>query len=294
MSDRTLADIRVDIDSVDRQIRELFIKRMQLSKQVAEVKAQTADTIYKPDRETAIIEKQSKDMDSDTVMEYKALIKRIMEVSRKYQYGITLQLRDCFPFSFETELSAPEHIVMLRSELFACDFASKDTVDTVESYEAICDSLKSGRADAGVGVIEHIGRGVSDPLNTLLLGHSFFINDCHVTRYSDGKRKVVLFSDKLVVRPEHNRLKLVFVAPNRSGALSSILSMISDYGVNLTEIHSIPYHEGENWNYRFFVELNTNLLDTKAQALIYQLSQETLQLQLLGSYLCEGDFNELS
>ena len=90
--------------------------------------------------------------------------------------------------------------------------------------------------------------------------------------------------------PDHNRLKLVFIAANRSGALGSILSMIADYGVNVTEIHSIPYRTGEDWNYRFFVELDANLLEEEIKALVFQLSQETMELELLGSYRCEGDF----
>ncbi len=292
MGEITLETIRSNIDRVDRGIRELFIERMELAKQVAEVKARTADVIYKPDREVAIIANQSKEMDKEIVMEYKALIKRIMEVSRKYQYGLTLSLRDCFPYAFETDMSRPEKYAMLREELYACDFASKDQVQTVKSYDELSEAIENGSADAGAGVIEYIGRGVSDPLNTLLLKQHYYINECRVVPFDEGKAKVVTFSKKLYVHPDHNRLKLVFVASNHSGALGSLLSMIADYGVNLTEIHSIPYPHGEAWNYRFFVELNMNLLDEKAKALVFQLSEETESMQLLGSYLCEGDFPE--
>ena len=86
----TLEEVRKNIDRVDGQIRELFIERMGLAEQVARIKAQTEDSIYKPEREAVILEKQSKNMDPHLVKEYKALIKRIMEVSRKYQYGRTL------------------------------------------------------------------------------------------------------------------------------------------------------------------------------------------------------------
>ena len=54
--------------------------------------------------------------------------------------------------------------------------------------------------------------------------------------------------------------------------LSSILSMISDYGVNLTEIHSRPFEEGDTWNYRFFAELSANMDTKEIRALLYQLS----------------------
>ena len=41
----TLEEIRPQIDMVDKEIRELFIRRMHLAEQVAKVKAETEDTI---------------------------------------------------------------------------------------------------------------------------------------------------------------------------------------------------------------------------------------------------------
>ena len=79
----TLADVRTEIDSVDSQIKTLFEKRMQLAEHVATIKAETADAIFKPEREEIIISKLTKDVDEKIVKEYTALIKRIMEVSRK-------------------------------------------------------------------------------------------------------------------------------------------------------------------------------------------------------------------
>ena len=77
-------------------MRTLFLERMKLADQVACIKAETADVIYKPDREEAVIQKQTAGMDPSLVREYTAFIKRTMEVSRKYQYGRTLELRHCF------------------------------------------------------------------------------------------------------------------------------------------------------------------------------------------------------
>ena len=47
----TLADVRKNIDRVDKEIKKLFRERMELADQVAQVKAETEDDIYKPDRE---------------------------------------------------------------------------------------------------------------------------------------------------------------------------------------------------------------------------------------------------
>lgn len=280
----TLADVRTEIDSVDSQIKTLFEKRMQLAEHVAAIKAETADAIFKPEREEIIISKLTKDVDEKIVKEYTALIKRIMEVSRKYQYGRTLELRDCFPFAYETDEIQVDRLAMIKSELYICDMYSKDQVVTVDSFDEVGQLVSDGKVCAGAGIFEDISFGVSDALHRMLAKYHLYINGCYL-REDDGiTRKVVVFSKRLIVLPEHNRLKIVFVCPNRSGSLGSVLSMISDYGVNLTEIHSRPNGEKLDWNYEFYLELDTNLLSKESQALIFQLSEETERLNILGSY----------
>jgi chorismate mutase/prephenate dehydratase len=213
-----------------------------------------------------------------------------MEVSRKYQYGRTMELRDCFPYAYSREANPIRQLAMVKEELYICDSFSKDEVLTVDSYEDVARCINQGEADAGMGIIEEIGVGVSDELHHLLLKNQFYITDCVVREEKGVRRKIVTFRDHLLVLPEHNRVKIMFECPNHSGSISSILSMISDYGVNLTEIHSRPFEKEEGWNYMFFVEMNANIDTKEIRALIYQLSQETHRLQILGSYFCEGDF----
>lgn len=286
-----LDEVRAKIDEVDIKIRSLFEERMKLADEVARIKAKTDDSIYKPDREKLIIEKRSENVDPHLLMEYKALVRRIMEISRKYQYGRTLELRDCFPFHPEDTMPEIGRMAMIHPELYLCSFCSRDQVVTADDYDRIGEWISSGYADAGAGMIEEIGRGVSDELNSMLLRYHLYINDCIVADDGRIKRKIVRFTKHLIALPAHNRVRIVFVCPNKSGALASIFSMISDYGVNVTEIHSIPFRlEKNEWNYRFFAELELNMREKEAQALLFQLSCETEMFRLLGSYCCEGDF----
>ena len=285
----TLDDVRVNIDRVDKQIKELFQERMELADQVACVKAQTGDNIFKPDREVKIISNLTEDIEPGIKREYVALLKRIMEVSRKYQYGSTLEMRDCLDIDWSSEYKEITKVAMLKSELYLCNMISKDTVDTVDSFTKVGELIENGQADAGIGVLEDISVGVSDEIHRLLVDNKLYINKCEVLKDSEIRKKVVLFSDELVVKPEHNRLKIMFTCNNKSGALASILSMISDYDVNLTEIHSKP-NQKDDWNYEFYVEIEANLLNKEIQALAFQLKNETEYFQILGSYQCEGDF----
>ena len=155
------------------------------------------------------------------------------------------------------------------------------------TFPAIAQMIASGEVQAGIGILETVGDRESDALDNLLAEHKLYINRCKIIEDHHREKNVVEFSSHLAVTEKHNRLKICFVCPHISGMLGSILSMISDYDINLTEIHSIPCREEIRGSYRFFAELELNLLEQEAQALIYQLSCETQDLKLLGSYSCE-------
>ncbi len=82
----TLADVRIKIDKVDSEMKRLFIERMNLIDIIAEIKADSHDSIYKPEREAEIINRNSADIDEYVRSEYKAFTKKIIGLSRKYQY----------------------------------------------------------------------------------------------------------------------------------------------------------------------------------------------------------------
>lgn len=180
-----LSKVRVEIDALDKKIKELFCQRMQLSERVAQVKIATNDKVYKPDREVSMIAAQSADVDPSIRMEYRAVVKRIIEVSRKYQYGRIL--------------------------------------------------------DAGKGP------------------------DFDLT----------------MAKPEHTRTRIQFTCPNKCGMLSTLITAISDYGINISDLCTEKNADGR---LLFTVELEANLLARETQALLFQLMSETDTFSILGSY----------
>jgi len=283
--ERELSEVRVDIDRVDAGIRTLFRERMALADEVARIKAKTADEIFKPDREQAIIARLTENTDPSILKEYTAVIRRIMEISRKYQYGRTLELRDCLELEPSPVLPELKTVICLDEEREFCSPVLDEAVTVInaEHYAAAAEAVLSGAADACVSVMEDIGIGVNDGLHRMLVEYPLYINSCRVLEKGGVRRKIVSCSPKLTAVPQDNRIKLMFVCPNRSGSLASILSMIADYGVNLTEIHSKPDRH-RDWNYYFMVELGANILEKEIRALLFQLKSETSEFRVLGSY----------
>lgn len=95
-----LAEIRTKIDETDREIRELLLKRMGYSHQVAEAKIESGDTtIYRADREASILENLGDSVEEEVRSEYLSVVRKIMETSRMYQYGLIF---DWTPGAFES------------------------------------------------------------------------------------------------------------------------------------------------------------------------------------------------
>lgn len=94
-----LEEARKGIDAIDPQIRELLAKRLDCSYQVALAKkAEGSTTIYRADREEDILRRLGADVPDDRRASYLAVVRKIMETSRMYQYGL---LYDWDPAVFE-------------------------------------------------------------------------------------------------------------------------------------------------------------------------------------------------
>ncbi len=82
-----LCDIRQEIDRLDVQLKELFLKRMDLSGQVAAEKKRTGGAVYVPGREQEILDARSQGVRQEYLPECQAFFRKLMEISRTYQYA---------------------------------------------------------------------------------------------------------------------------------------------------------------------------------------------------------------
>lgn len=84
-----LGDLRTQIDAVDEQIVDLYERRMDICRQVAEVKIETGKKVFDRDREKEKIAKVKSlthtDFNKTGIGE---LFEQIMSMSRKLQYQL--------------------------------------------------------------------------------------------------------------------------------------------------------------------------------------------------------------
>lgn len=84
-----LEDTRKEIDNIDNELKELLMKRLDCSLAAAMAKHEAGSLdVFRADREAEVLERLSADVANDRKPEYLAMVSKIMEASRMYQYDL--------------------------------------------------------------------------------------------------------------------------------------------------------------------------------------------------------------
>lgn len=83
-----LNNIRTQIDSLDAELVELFLKRMNLCKEVAQYKKEHGLQIFVPAREEAVLSRIDALSDEEMSPYTQELFRKIMELSKQYQLTV--------------------------------------------------------------------------------------------------------------------------------------------------------------------------------------------------------------
>lgn len=184
---RNLNEIRLDINRIDAQMQELFLRRMELAEQVAEFKMATGDKVLKPDREQAMLDALGQQVPAALLPEYISMLKGLIRVSRMHQYEHILS-RD--PSKLELPLSArqaaPSVVVYqglpasYQSQAAQTMFPDADEIRHVASFEDVFRAVADGQADLGVVPIENSSIGTINEVCDLLVRYGLYISRSHI------------------------------------------------------------------------------------------------------------------
>ncbi len=180
-----LNDLRVEIDSVDRQLVDLFEKRMDIASAIADYKIANGKKVFDRDREIQKIKSVKEMAHSDfNKIGVEELFSMLMSVSRKLQYqklqekGATGRL----PFIPIDELDKKNSRVCYQgaegaySEIAMKTFFGEDVNSFhVETFRDAMSVLEEGSADYAVLPIENSTAGVISETYDLLTEYENYI-----------------------------------------------------------------------------------------------------------------------
>ena len=165
MSDK-LKQAREIINRVDAQMAELFTERMRAAELVFEYKKDFGLPVSDPEREAAVVEKNSALIDDDVIRGYYIdYIKNLMGISCAYQYRMQKGLK----VAYSGVEGAFAHIAAGRI------FPDSNRI-SFRDFKSAYDSVIKGEADVAVLPIENSYAGEVGQTIDLIFSGSLFIN----------------------------------------------------------------------------------------------------------------------
>jgi chorismate mutase/prephenate dehydratase len=142
-----IADLRGEIDRIDRELLRLLRERAQISAQVGRIKAEEGRVVYDPQREAQLLERlTADDLAPLTPQAIRAIYREIISVSRSLQRApIIAYLGPEHTFS---------HLAALKHFGVSCDFRP------MAAIEDIFHATEHGETDFGLVPIENSIEGV--------------------------------------------------------------------------------------------------------------------------------------
>ena len=180
---RSLADIRTDIDRIDRELLLLLTQRMACAREVAHIKTVTGQPILHPEREREILERVEKAAGGDAFA-MKAMYAAIMDMSRTVQHTMIPETG-----TLREELrDAAEALSDKDTQHIACQGVSGSYSDEAVNrlfgtanrtfyprFKDVFTAIERNEGHVGVLPVENSSAGSVSEVFDLILGHRFYI-----------------------------------------------------------------------------------------------------------------------
>ncbi|MBE6634709.1 MAG: bifunctional chorismate mutase/prephenate dehydratase [Ruminococcaceae bacterium] len=163
---RDIKDIRKDINDIDREMRELFARRMAAAKDVAEYKAAHGLPILDAAREREVIEKNATALECEELRPfYVSFLQRTMEISRSYQDRLMNGMRVAY-----------SGVAGAFAYIAACKLFPTSRKIAYPNFEAAYNACVSGECDTVVLPIENSFNGEVGAVTDLMFSGPLKVN----------------------------------------------------------------------------------------------------------------------
>lgn len=183
---RDLQDIRAELDAIDNQLVELYLKRMGLSAEVAESKARTGKAVNDSDRENKIVYRVSQKAPEELRLYIKELYSAIFCTSKAYQsklIGATSATLEKLSEFIDGELLpwpttatvACQGVKGANSGAAAQKLFPVSDITYFRDFDGVFNAVEKGFCEYGVLPIENSKAGSVSEVYDLMKKHNFHI-----------------------------------------------------------------------------------------------------------------------
>jgi chorismate mutase/prephenate dehydratase len=181
-----IEELRNEIDSIDKELSALFVKRMETAKLIAEYKRENSLPVYDRSREREILNKVTQNAPDDIEEYMRSLYVTVFNLSRSYQNKLTDEknkLVEKIEKALETSpKTLPERATVACQGVegayssLACDKLFKyPTIMYFNSFEGVFAAVDKGLCRYGILPIENSNAGSVNEVYDLMNRYNFYI-----------------------------------------------------------------------------------------------------------------------
>lgn len=181
-----IQELRKNIDEIDRELVDLFLRRMSISAEVAEYKREVGMPVLDPARERALLERVS-EMSGEEFERYtRTLYSTILDLSRSYQHKkldktskthreIESAMQNTPQLFPERATIACQGLEGAYSQIAAEKLFALPSIMFFSSFDAVFSAIESGLCKYGVLPIENSTAGSVKQVYDLMISKKFKI-----------------------------------------------------------------------------------------------------------------------
>ena len=182
----SIENYRKEIDGIDKELVELFVKRMNVAKNIAQYKKESGKAVYDSERERLLLEKVEECAGEEFGDYTRRLYSSILELSRNYQSKSLAQtsgLSEAIVNAVEKTPSLfPEKAIVAcqgvegaHSSAACQKLFEKPSLMYCQSFEAVFQAVQSGLCAYGVVPLENSSSGSVTQIYNLMSEYKFSI-----------------------------------------------------------------------------------------------------------------------
>ncbi len=181
-----LEHLRNEIDQIDHELVQLFVKRMQIAEQVADIKKEKNIPVYVPAREREILQKVAGLVGPDMANYTRVLYSMLFELSRSYQSKrntertelyrqITASIENTDKLFPQAPMVACQGVEGAYSQI-ACEKIFKNPfIMYFKNFDGVFHAIEQGLCQYGILPIENSTAGSVKKIYDLMIHHNFSI-----------------------------------------------------------------------------------------------------------------------
>lgn len=182
----TMESIRNDINAIDDELVKLFVKRMEASEKMAEVKRGNGKPVQDPERERSILSKVAQAVGPELENEARVFFTTLMSMSRGRQRAELAGESPLVKSITEAVASTPERFPSSAtiacpgvegsySQQAACRLVNFPTIFYFKGFDDVFSAVEKGMCDYGILPIENSAVGSVTAVYDLMAKHNFKI-----------------------------------------------------------------------------------------------------------------------